>query len=470
MTSLNNEIDLLADALRTMELSHNINDLMEKLALNLSSSDKLSADVKPLLTSIKTRIVSLDSSVLDYGLLLQVLDAVVRLCAFEDVLDVFEVDDLVTALQSGDKALTEIACQIVAAASPRDIFAGTPLLDEMLKLYFDEFTVVAVVNMLERTFDTSFTNQLNRRRILGNNLPILLNAKDCSNSTSFCRLLDLLKMLCANVTFEEFRKDLFIVDNSTIEKLLESDILVFIHICQYYIELLAIATEGVEKKWIIRYMQPGIEIFGEAFARKEGFFDVDHFAKCYLLRVFSRISYLHDKSYIQQLESKYFPLAPDKSYLSEFLTVLDPVYIAKSHLDLLTDIPLRAGNVCTFVNLLKDEECFMQMKDEVNSKNLNAMPYIEKLSLLVSLSLTSHGIRHLIQDLPSVMASILNGGNEVTEKLSFDLRLTFFENLLEASHQELSIYLAPVQSEYSNMLNGRRGRFSPEHHVANDYL
>ena len=469
MTDVTKDIDNLADALLTMEISPEINDLMEKLALNLTSSNNLPVDVKHLLTSIKTYLTQSSSEMLDYNLLLEVLDAVVGLCPFEDVLKVFSVDDLITALKSGDKALTETVCQVIAAASPRDIFAGTPLLDEMLKLYFCESTVVAIVNALEKTLGILVTNQLNRRRILENNLPVLISVKDCKNSTTFCRFLDLIKILSASVTFEEFRKDIFIIDNMVTKKMMENDILVFIHICQYYIELLTISLTEDGKEWVIRYVKPSFEIFGEAFSRREELFDVGHFAKSYLLTLFSKISYLDDKSYIQVLEAQFFPLYPDKQYLDEFLTVLDPSYIAKVHLDLLKEKALRAGNVHMFVNLIKDEDCFVQLKDEINSKTLNDMPYIEKMLLLDGLTLTSYGIQHLTRNMPSVMNSIIDSGNQVTEKLSFDLRLRVFENLLEANPQELSVWLIPLQSEYANILNGRRGRFSSGQ-LADDYL
>lgn len=470
MGSIESDIDKLTLKLGNEEISPDINQLMEKLTLNLTSSSNLDKDVKPLLHSIKNFLLHSDIEFFDYDLLIELLDAIVALCPFEDVLAVFSVDDLVAALESGSRSLITTVCKVISAAYPRDIFAGTPLIDELLKLYFDDSAVVSIISELEKTFDTLSTNQLNRRRILENNLPTIMNAKNSNNSTTFCRLLDLLKMLAANVSFEEFRKDTFSVDEKTIREAMENDVLVFIHICQYVCELLNLVIKGHGKEWIVRYIDKTFDIFGEAYARRDELYDVSHFANSYLLRIFSKISYLDEKSYIKNLELRYFPLSVDKPYCVDFLTVLNPSYIVKSHNELLRELNLRPRNVHMFVNLIKDEECFNIIKDEINSKSLEAMPYLEQMYLLVGLTSELYGIHHLTHNIPAIMNNLIDSGNNVTEQVCFDLRQKVFENLLDADPQELSIWLIPLQSEYSNILNGRSKRLSEKHKVADEYI
>ena len=258
--------------------------------------------------------------VLDYSLLINILDSIISICSFDDVLAIFSIEDLANGMKSKIGPLVKSVCKVIAGARPKDIFANTSLLDETLTVFFEEQTAVDIINEIEKTFAVLMNNELNRRRILENNSPTLMKAKNVEHSTSFCRLLDLLQLLFEDISFEEFRKDLFIVDQTIIEQVLSEDILIFIHICKYYIGLLDVASSSINKQWSIRYLSPVFTIFGEAFAKREENEDVEHFAKTYLFQIFSRVSYLDDFSYITALEDDYFPLSSEKSYTTQLLT------------------------------------------------------------------------------------------------------------------------------------------------------
>lgn len=227
------------------------------------------------------------------------------------------------------------------------------------------------------------------------------------------------------------------------------------------------ASSSINKQWSIRYLSPVFTIFGEAFAKREENEDVEHFAKTYLFQIFSRVSYLDDFSYITALEDDYFPLSSEKSYTTQLLTTLNPRYVASRHLQLLQGIQLKASNVEMFKNLVNDEVCFNQLKNEITTESVLAIPYLQEMYFLAGLTSHSYGIHHLTQNMPGVMNLLIN--RTATERVCFLLRQKVFENLLDATPQELSIWLIPVQSEYANIINGNIPK-SSKYDIASDFL
>lgn len=457
----------LANALSNKDIDDRVNVIMERLCLNLSTSVKTVKEIKPLLTSIKKAITEYDDSILDFSLLLSILDCVISLCPFEDVLDVFSVEDLTYALKSQIAGLVKSACKVIGAARPKDIFAGSAVLDEMLVVFFNISTDVDVINEIEKILPILMTDELNRRRLLENNIPTLLDAKRIEESSVFCRLLDLLVILFENISFEEFREDLFIVDSDMITKAVEEDILVFIHVCKYYTHLLVILRSSADKKWSLRYLRHVFSSLGECFAKRHDYEDVEHFGRTYLLQFFSEISYLEDFNVFMELEERYFPFSGEHPDMSEFLTVINPAYFSKYHENIVKNLKLSPRNIEVYRNLLRDETCFELLKDSIISSELLSMPYLEQLYFLEALTAHSYGIHHLTHEMSMVMNDIIN--KNATERTCFKLRLKVFENLLEANPQELSIWLIPLQSEYTNIMNGKPTQ-SRGHSIANDYL
>ena len=157
----------------------------------------------------------------------------------------------------------------------------------------------------------------------------------------------------------------------------------------------------------------------------------------------------------------------DRSYTTQLLTTLNPRYVASRHLQLLQGIQLKASNVEMFKNLVNDEVCFNQLKNEITTESVLAIPYLQEMYFLAGLTSHSYGIHHLTQNMPGVMNLLIN--RTATERVCFLLRQKVFENLLDATPQELSIWLIPVQSEYANIINGNIPK-SSKYDIASDFL
>lgn len=91
----------LKDELNEDVVSGDINALLRKCSLNLVTIATLpNIDVKPLLATIKRLLTSdVSNNALNYDYLLDILDKLVPMIDFDEVLEVYSAEDLIKALQ-----------------------------------------------------------------------------------------------------------------------------------------------------------------------------------------------------------------------------------------------------------------------------------------------------------------------------------------------------------------------------------
>ena len=102
-------LEELNSALEGDEIPAHINSLIDKCSLNLSSLAQYNGDATRILVNIKR--ILLESSMVpnvDYNSLIELLENVIKVCSFEDVLEIYSIDDLTKALQSKNSLL--ISC------------------------------------------------------------------------------------------------------------------------------------------------------------------------------------------------------------------------------------------------------------------------------------------------------------------------------------------------------------------------
>ena len=150
-------------------------------------------DVKPLLATIKrfsTSNVSYDS--LNYDYLLDVVDKLVPMADFDDVLEVYSAEDLVKAraLRSEIDPLKVAACRVIENSQPKGLFATSNIIDILLDILFDEKVENdKLITAIEKTLERLSTDELIRRRLFDNNLPYLVSVKGRMETVSFVRLI-----------------------------------------------------------------------------------------------------------------------------------------------------------------------------------------------------------------------------------------------------------------------------------------
>lgn len=454
--------DLLNGALEADPLPTEINDLLEKGGLDLSTHTYLQEDPKRILNNIKRILVEeRPETQLNYDLLLQLLNNIISVCSFEDVLATFTIEDLEMALTSSISPLVVAACKVIAKSYPKGIFANSVICDILLKLYFDSNVSISIVNSIEQTISTLSSDELIRRRILVNNLPLLMAVRRQSEPVSLARLLELLNVEAAYLTNNEFNERLFIIRPDEILKSLDVDIVMFIHITAYYTRLLEeVFTEDLSgthhHKWLLKHVIPILNTFGEIYDKREELTDVKFFAKSYLLKLFRKVSYLDDESIFASLDREYIHISRENENINDLLSFVNPEYLYNHYQNLIIEfasvVPSHLG---TLRNFVANEHCFSLIKDQLTASPILAMPYMEQMVLLQKISQFRHSVNYLLECLPKVMSGLLyNENGEVTETESASLRREILENLLKYDKETLNIWYGPVRDEFKKIVQG----------------
>lgn len=253
---MENLLTQLENELNEDNLPEDINTLLRKCSLNLVTVVSLpDMDVKPLLATIKrflTSNVSYDS--LNYDYLLDVVDKLVPMADFDDVLEVYSAEDLVKALRSEIDPLKVAACRVIENSQPKGLFATSNIIDILLDILFDEKVENdKLITAIEKALERLSTDELIRRRLFDNNLPYLVSVKGRMETVSFVRLIDFLTIEFQFISGPEFKDIIFCFTKEEILKSVE-DILVFIELVNYYTKFL-LEIRNQDKYWALRHVK-----------------------------------------------------------------------------------------------------------------------------------------------------------------------------------------------------------------------
>lgn len=465
----------LNDCLESNDCGPEVNSLLHKATLNLSTLTLLDQDPYPLLLNIKKVLVENKNPAIDFELLVQLLDALISVSSFEDVLKAFEIEDLVYALTSSFGPLIKSACKVISKSYPAGLFATSPVFDILLNSYFRLETDIDQLNAIENVFQNLANDELVRRKIMKDNLSLLMDIRKKYNPVQLSRLFELLLTLFQYMNHTEFEKDLFMLSKDEIMNFITIDIILFINAAKYYSSLLDIVGTVRFKEscqaWALHYILPVIPVFGEIYNDLEKFIDVRYFGKTYLFQIFRKVSYIEDLSFFRELDYKYIHISLNNSDIMDFLAFVNPTYLLENHSKILEDkVMVTPSFLGVLRNLVSDEGCFNLLKDKFSSESILQMPYFEQMVLLEKMTLFSHTTHFLLWESPRVMSNLIgNEDGHVIETESVKMRRKVFENLLRFTPQELNVWNQPLRDEYANIVNGGHNA-TPQPNVATTFL
>ncbi|CCD23507.1 Hsm3p NDAI_0B04720 [Naumovozyma dairenensis CBS 421] len=470
-------LEELNTALESAIIPGDINKLIERCSLNLSTSIILKGDSKRLLANIKRMLLSDESeNILDYELLLELLQSLIDVSSFDDVLEVFSTNDLLDALNSGITSIVRAACKIISKSYPKGIFASSLIIDIVLEIFFNLDTEISIINDIETLFKNLSSDELIRRRILVNNHPLLKKIKRDFEPKSFTRLIELLKIEYEFITPSEFDESLFVITINEIRKSIEKDIFIFISITNYYTSLVAnidaIGIHGTNHMWVISSIESTVYFYGDLFANLETYFEVKNFGLSYMFELFRQCSYQKNGELFHTIDKAYVKLSHDTPYILEFMAFVNPKYLFKFHQTLVHDFALvTPSRLGILRNIMADPDCFLLIEPKITSGNILALPYMEQMVLLEKMTQFKYGVEYLIQFLPQVMANLtqnLNG--EVTEPETVELRREAVEHLLQFGEPVLNVWYNPLRKLYGRIVNGDNYEKKVEPKLASAYL
>lgn len=466
----------LKDELNEDVVSGDINALLRKCSLNLVTIATLpNIDVKPLLATIKRLLTSdVSNNALNYDYLLDILDKLVPMIDFDEVLEVYSAEDLIKALQSGIDPLSVAACKIIENSQPKGLFATTNIVDILLDILFNgKVGNDNLTGSIEKAFERLSSDELIRRRLFDNNLPFLINVKNKMETVSFVRLIDFLAIEFPLISGPEFKEAVFCFTKEEVLKSVE-DIFAFIELVNYYTRLL-LDIRSQDKYWALKHVKQTLPIFARLFEDTENYPDVRAFSKNRLLQLFAEISRIDEEgfSFFQTIDKDYLKIGSEPKLVNEWLELINPRYLIKNHKDLVVNhFSISGYSMEVLRNLVADEECFDSIRGKFNSEIILKLPYLEQMQLVEALTRYAYTSKFLINELPKVMSSLIGEGtaDTIIDLETIHYRNSAMINLLNMGENDLNIWFVPLTEEYSTAVNGKKYSKGGETKIADDYI
>ncbi|CUS21109.1 LAQU0S02e06062g1_1 [Lachancea quebecensis] len=452
-----------------------LNKLLNKANLQFCNATSLQGNVTEFLKAAK-RIFSQDPEELDHDIAVEVVERVMDLTPFDQALEVFTVEEIGHAVTSHVITLVRLACKVLSRSQPKGLFAGTGLIDLILEQLFDASTELEIVNEIEKCLKQLTSDALIRRRILKDNLQLLMRVRSQFDPICASRFLALMNCILPHIDLSEFQDGLFIFDETEIHKALDKDIILFINLTDYYSSYLrTLGATGEQQKsssWLLgRMLGVVIPAYGKLYKQIHEYYMIETFARRYLFRLFREISMLKDDRYFEKLDSEYLNLTPSNPDFSEFIKSIKPSYLMRVQHDcILRNLTVTPSNLMVWRNLISEESSFNQVKDILTSDAILSLPYYEQMVLLQKLTCYEHSARYLLNDLSKVMSNTLDDkSGSITEPETSELRREVLENLLMFDSEMLNVWSQPTREAYRLIVNGERVQDSTAH-VADTYL
>lgn len=422
-----------------------IEDLISLATID-RSIDQDQKSIKSLLAATVKILYKTDLDI-DFNLLIELLDAILSHLDFETVINVFQFESIVEALNSPNQNLQILALKVSSKANPPDIISNTEIIPKAINLLSTAGSSIRLVNEIEKMIGTLVRGELIRRRLLSEGVEsILLKMKNSKNTELKSRLLNIVTLILPFVQEHELSKEFYCFTDF----LADNDILYTLNLIQFYNEILDIVDSTLNKSWLLENTSPQAEIIGKLYASRTENTDIEHFAQIEISLFFKKLSKISpeifspiDKSYIQLKSSDTFLLAS-----------LDPGYLAISHPNLLKTIDVSVATVPILRNLISDTKSFDIIKQNLTADKLLRIPYLEFVAILVKLSEFQYSAKYLLDNLPRVMNKLLQGAN-VVEPDSYALRKDTIENLAQYPDQDLNVWREPLKDEYYKLIHGK---------------
>lgn len=480
MAELTNNLssDCLLDAITTSFNTKDyatLNKQLSRANLQLCNATSLPGNKTEFLKSLK-EIFSQAPEELDHSTAAEVFERVIGLTSFDQVLEAFTVEEMGHALSSHVINLARLACKVLSRSQPKGLFAGTGLIDLMLEQLFDASTELDIVSEIEKCLEQLTSDALIRRRILKDNLQLLLRVRSQFDPICTTRLLALMNGILPHTDRSEFQDKLFIFGETEIHKALDKDIFLFINVTDYYVSILKIVGATSEQRqfsiWVLdRVLSVVIPIYGKIYKQMHEDYMIETFGRKYLFSLFKEISMLSDSHYFEELDSRYLNLTPSNLDFSEFMKFIKPSYLMEVQHDyILGNLTVTPSNLMAWRNLISEKQSFDQVKDNLTSDAILSLPYSEQMVLLQKLTCYEYSARYLLNDLSKVMSNTLDDkSGSITEPETSELRREVLENLLTFDSGMLNVWFQPTQEAYRLLVNGGKVQDSMAH-VADTYL
>lgn len=450
-----------------------INRAVDKLSLDASvtaDASKHVSDIVPLVVSFLKMPMTEEtvSTEIDYDPVVQLLDLVLSTVPGDVVLkDYLSMDDIIGGINSGLPALQRACMVQIARASPPDIVASTPLIDELVNIVVSPESDRSVANeSIKALVALACDGELVRRKLFtgkcGSSLEAAINwtsselSKNKGLTTVQCRVMSLITDIVPfDVSTNYVTREFLCLPPSSIDS--DPDVLLVLNKLQFYRDLIS----NPHTPHLVDYIDDQVQAIARLYGKRRDDPDVASFLLNELFTFFGALSSV-DPDRFAVLDSQHSithssNLTDFKSnHTIMFLSLLSPKYLA-SHLPrVVSEIPISAHTVRALRNFARNESCFNLLFNRPDvARAIARLPYYELMALLDAVSSKPYGIHKMLNSWSGAMNQLM-WNEDVRDRDSVSFRREVFENLVHASPSQLGTWNEQIRLVYRALVRNIR--------------
>lgn len=414
---------------------------VETLNRILTSSNPSPNYLESIISLIDGTIRSPDYYNLDPDLLLiSVYETILSKLPISSILQLYPISLITETLEYGNQ-FSLLILKIVTLNHEKMDVVDTGILETTLRLYFSDpdlpISICSQIQTLLECLTANEKSQLNQPEFTQ-----LFQMARQADSTILSRLLDLINVLVPYVDFDlSFNLDL-------------GDVLLSLLIINFYEKLVKKRDQKV-----FDIITPMLNKIFDLFRSDDP--DVEAFLLTDIINLMATVSYCFPQFQLPVL-------TVDDTHM---LSKINPEQIDDELVSRLIELPLfQSKYFGILLNIIKVQTLFTALidHDKLSSQSVTNLSSDMLYMFLVELTSTDHGVRYLLNDLPSVVSDYIIPHQTVNGEI-YSAKLTVLENLVLKNY-DLLVWEDQLIDTYKEMKNGKNIRHQITVDVADETI
>lgn len=414
---------------------------VETLNRILTSSNPSPNYLESIISLIDGTIRSPDYYNLDPDLLLiSVYETILSKLPISSILQLYPISLITETLEYGNQ-FSLLILKIVTLNHEKMDVVDTGILETTLRLYFSDpdlpISICSQIQTLLECLTANEKSQLNQPEFTQ-----LFQMARLADSTILSRLLDLINVLVPYVDFDlSFNLDL-------------GDVLLSLLIINFYEKLVKKRDQKV-----FDIITPMLNKIFDLFRSDDP--DVEAFLLTDIINLMATVSYCFPQFQLPVL-------TVDDTHM---LSKINPEQIDDELVSRLIELPLfQSKYFGILLNIIKVQTLFTALidHDKLSSQSVTNLSSDMLYMFLVELTSTDHGVKYLLNDLPSVVSDYIIPHQTVNGEI-YSAKLTVLENLVLKNY-DLLVWEDQLIDTYKEMKNGKNIRHQITVDVADETI
>ncbi|RLV93258.1 DNA mismatch repair protein HSM3 [Spathaspora sp. JA1] len=402
------------------------NDLIDRFNTSVTKS---SLNLTQLIGIINQILINSDLTLVDpEGILINLLEKLLSMLSFEEILLVYPLNTIYQFLIESDNSTVKQLCLNVINLNlheekTQEFLYVNDILSKLIRIYFTRDTPIPVLNQIEKLTNSLTSSEFNKL-ITSELLSFIQSFRINEDTTLMARYLDYLLIILPHI---QHNPSLYQFTKSEIVQI-DDDPLYLILLAQFYLKLLDQLCD----------ISTSLNALISLYVNDQ----LNELVKGEVINIISKMSYLN--KYIPILEQnqifkthnliKIFEHNQSDIQLltkvnSDIILQLNP----EIYQDILSNLSLFNDQLYqpVLLNFIKSREIFNKLSDQFTNYKFSIMSRDRLYNVLLRMSQFKHTKEYLFNNLPNIITKYLIEPESIQNNQLWKLKLEILENLLQ---------------------------------------